>query len=98
MHPSINGIFKIIPLTVNSIWGWYHPLTEKKIVKKRQMQSIWFFNSVIKISLDNFQNNFRNFISSGGLLPDHHWRGGKQEIYDFQGFWSIFQRVFDISL
>ena len=65
--------------------------------EKRQVQSIRFSTSVTKILLENFKNNFRNFISSGGLSRDHDWRGGKQEIYDFQGFWSISQRVFDIS-
>ena len=33
---------------------------------------------------------------SGGLSRDHYWRGGIQEIHDFQGFWSIYG-VFDIS-
>ena len=39
------------------------------------MQSIGFFTSVIKIFLDNFWNNSRNFTSSGGLSRDYYWGG-----------------------
>ena len=59
------------------------PLIFNKIVKKRQMQSIWFFASVTKILLYIFWNNFRNFISSRGLSHDHYWRDGIQEIKNF---------------
>ena len=60
------------------------------------MQTIRLFASVIKILLNNFSNNFRNFISYRGLSPDHYWNGCTQEIGDFRGFGSISQRVFDI--
>ena len=59
---------------VNSIWGIVPgPPNRNKIREKRQMQSICFFTSVTKILSDNFQNNFRNLISSGGLLRDIIW-------------------------
>ena len=46
--------------------GRYHPPNRRKIhKKKRQMQSTLFFVSVIKILLDSFYNNYRNFISFG---------------------------------
>ena len=47
--------------------------------------------------LGNFQNNFLNFIGPRDLSRDHNWRGGIQEILDFQGFRNISKRVFDIS-
>ena len=59
------------------------------------------FTSVTKILLGNFWNNFRNYISSGGLSRGHYWRGNIQEIHDFRSphmspwqfptFFNIFQ-------
>ena len=53
--------------------------------------------SIIKIFLDNFYNNFLNFISSAGLSRDHYFRGAIHEIHDFRVFLRISQWVFDIS-
>ena len=55
------------------------------------------FANVVKIFLDNFRLNFRNFIIPGSLSRDYYWSGGMDEIYDFRGFLRISQLVFDIS-
>ena len=56
------------------------------------MNPIGIFASVIKILFNKSLKDFETLSALGAC-----WRGGKQEIYDFQGFWSISQRVFDIS-
>ena len=80
-------------LTVDSIWeGGTSPPNRRKNREKTGNAINMIFTSVTKILLDNF----RNFISSGGLSRDHCWRDGVTEIHDFKGFWSISQWVFDI--
>ena len=51
--------------------------------KTAKMQSIWFFASVIKILLDNFQNNFRNSIIIG-----YYWRVVYKKSMIFEVFWE----------
>ena len=86
-------------LGVNSIWGASTiPPSRKKICEKNGKCNQYDFLQVLpKSSLTTFKTIFETLSARGGLSRDHHWRGGKQEIYDFQGFWSISQRVFDIS-
>ena len=73
------------------------PLIEENFVKKNT-------NAIYRIVCKCFQNplsqllkQFSKLYQLGRLSRDHHWRGGIEEIYDFQGFWSISQRVLDIS-
>ena len=47
--------------------------------------------------LGQLLQQFSKLYQLWGLSRDHYWRGGIQEIHDFQGFWSIPQRVIDIS-
>ena len=93
--PKADKVSKIV-LMVNGIWGGVVPssLIVKTFLKKRQIQSIWFFTGVNKILLENFLNNFQNFISSRGLSRDNYWREGIQEIHDFRGFGGKSRRVF----
>ena len=84
----------LIHLTVNSIWGVPTPLTEKKFVKKNGKCNQDDFSQVL--SKPGVLSAI-SVISSGGLSRDHQWRGGIQEIYDYQGCWSISQRVLNIS-
>ena len=85
-------------LTVNSIWGVVPPPNRKKIREKNgKCNQDDFLLVSLKSSWTTFKTIFETLSASGGLSRDHHWRGGIQEIYDFQGFWSISQRVFDIS-
>ena len=60
------------------------------------MQSI-FFASVIKVCLGNFENNFRNFISTEGQSGDHYWRVGKKKSMIFEVF-GVYLRDFLIFL
>ena len=55
------------------------------------------FHKCYQNPLRQLSKQISKLYQSEGLSRDHHWRGGKQEIYDFQGFWSISQRVFVIS-
>ena len=74
------------------------PLAENKFMKKNGKCNQYDFLLVLPISFfGTFKKKFRNFNSSGGLSRDHYLSGGVQDIHDFQGFWSISQRVFDIS-
>ena len=80
--------------------GGTTPLADKKFVKKNGKCNQYDLLLVLpKSSWGTFKIiiSFKTPISSGGLSRDHYWKGGIQEIHDFQGFWSIFQRVFDIS-
>ena len=78
--------------------GWYNPPKRKKIREKNgKCNQYDFLLALPKSAWETLKNNFRNFTSSLGLSSDHYWRGGIQEIHDFRGFWSISQRVCDIS-
>ena len=49
-----------------------------------------------KNRLRQLLNNFRNLISSWGLLCDHYWRGGTCEIHDFRVFLRLSRWFYEI--
>ena len=84
-------------VTINGTWGCHpSPLIVKDHYKTENTNNMILL-SIIKIFLDNFYNNFLNFISSAGLSRDHYFRGAIHEIHDFRVFLRISQWVFDIS-
>ena len=66
------------------------PLILKKFLKVGTEEINIILCECWQIFLENFENNFWNFISSEDLSCDHYWKGGIHEIHDFRGFLRIF--------
>ena len=65
-------------------------LTENKIVKKKTENAIqMIFYKCCQNPLGQLLKQFSKLYQLWGLSFDHFWRGGIQEIHDFQGFCSI---------
>ena len=85
------------PIYFNGIWrGGTTSLVVINLVKKRQMQSIWFLQ-VSKFSWTTFETIFETLSALGACHVTFIERVVYERSMIFEGFLRISRRVFDIS-